>query len=175
MFNTEGFVYFLNGFVIFSHLPQANSSRLKSSRLDSTRHTQTRWKNYFLSPLTWHIFNRCQSKIFFFLKQTWLEWGLQDDFVVVFISIPTKKKKNFLLLMFLLFFPGSTLGEVTSVKIGMYKQNIHSCSLSFCCFYTSSIDELLVLLLKRRNFSHVHASAHVMCHLLSEFLSSEQQ
>lgn len=38
MFNTEGFVYFFNGFVIFSHLPHANSSRLDEA------HTDREWR-----------------------------------------------------------------------------------------------------------------------------------
>lgn len=46
-----------------------------------------------------------------------------------------------------------------------------------CCFNTSGIDCLLLLpplLSWKSNFSHAHASVHVMCHLLSEFLSNEQ-
>lgn len=70
-FNTEGFVYFPNGFVIFT--PSAPHPAFPSPLLAVHKtFARSNFKTKTILMLTWHIFNRCQSK--FSCEKRVLDW-----------------------------------------------------------------------------------------------------
>lgn len=127
LFNTEGFVCFLNEFVIFSHSFSPPSLIFKlhtpTSLADvfqcrrKRRNDFWRWverKTIFFLLSTWHIFNRCQSK---FSSETNLI-GMSSSSPSSLFFFPNV----FVLMFFFLVFFRALESQMTSVKIGMYNK-----------------------------------------------------
>lgn len=109
--DTKGFVY------IF--LMDLLSQCLSPPRHLTQRHRSLVW-NYFVSFNLTH-FQQMSIETFFPESWTWSEWGL----------FPLPHASSFLMF----FFFGLASRQVTSVKIGMYKQNIHGAAHHAPCLF----------------------------------------
>lgn len=97
-------------------------------------------ENYF-PPLAWHILNRCQSKF---------------SSVANLIGMRSRRCSSsppiFIFNVFFIFFLRACDSKVTSVKIGMYKQNIHGAHHAMLLVFRSSFVPFLTALFFEGNF-----------------------